>query len=174
MTTRLILACCLAAGCATDDASPTPPDQLPQTSGSYIGTYKVPTDPALAAAATFEVARIDWRVTGDGVHLGYDLPMGLVGGSVSVDMDGALGTTTASLSGDRGTASCGVTGTVVTCSEHLANLGALPLSTDVVEQQAALDYAGPAADRVQVAQVFSSDPIGSVAFDIALPTADDN
>ena len=33
---------------------------------------------------------------------------------------------------------------------------------------------GPAADRVQVAQVFGSDPIGSVTFDLAVPSQSGN
>lgn len=171
MTTRLILACCLAAGCATDDTSPTPTDTLPTTSGSYAGRYVVPTTPELAAAGTFEVARIDWRVTGNGVvHFSYDLPVGLVGGTVSIDMQGTVGS--GDFTGDRGTATCTVAKSIVTCNEQLANLGDLPLDDQLVEARAAAEYAGPAADRVQVANVFSSDPIGIASFDLTQPVDD--
>jgi len=60
----------------------------------------------------------------------------------------------------------------VSCSEAFTNLGTLPISMTVVQQTATTTFSGPVASRVAVANVFSSDPIGTVSFDISRPAAD--
>ncbi|HEY4176260.1 MAG TPA: hypothetical protein VGM90_05495 [Kofleriaceae bacterium] len=164
----------LAAACSTDspagsadDTGSNGGDALPLLTGSYAGTYKVPTAPPLEAAATFTVDRVRWELTGSTIELDYDLPVGLVGGSVRVRLAGtvATGATTVDLAGDLGTGTCTATGAVVTCREDLAGIGTMPISSEIVAQHAANEYAGPASDRIQVANVFGSDPIGFVGFD---------
>jgi len=172
----------LFAGCAV--SSPVPPEsrqqsealtqQIPTTSGKFIGQYGVPVSPDLADAAIFAVPEVDWSVSGGKATLRYDLPIGLVGGSLSVTLSGpiASGATTVQLTSSVGSGSCTASGSVITCNEAFVNLGTLPISEAVVEQVATTDYAGPVADRVAVAAAFSSDPIGTVAFDVTVPSLD--
>lgn len=153
----------------------TPDAALPRTSGVFAGTYRVPTDASLASAATFAMDTVDWTVVGDTVTLHYNLPDGLVGGKVPVTLSGAFpaGSTQIELAGPAGVGTCVATATSVTCHEVFGDLGPLPLSTDVVQRVAARDYPGPAADRVNVAIVFGSDPIGFVDIDLTRPVIDD-
>lgn len=168
----------LAAACTTDDAG-TPSgddgsDVVPLETGAYAGTYSVPTtDAALQAAATFAVDRVRWDFEDGQVDLHYDLPIGLVGGQVSVHLDGdaAVGALTIALSGTVGTGSCTAAGTLVTCREDLTSLGAMPISIEIVAQHAT-DYAGPVSDRISIANIFGSDPIGVITFDTATPIDD--
>ena len=60
---------------------------------------------------------------------------------------------------------------MVSCSEAFANLGTLPISMTVVQQTSTQTFAGPVSSRVAVAQIFSSDPIGTVSFDVSKPTS---
>jgi len=171
MSLRLIIlagAWSLGAGCA-DAPDGTSAQPLPLTSGSYVGRYAVPMSPALTVAGTFDVPRVDWTVNAGIARLDYDLPEGLVGGKLSIEFSGALesGETAVVLTSEHGTASCTMTGSLVSCSEQLVALGSLPLSTAVIEQRATVEYAGPVADRLAVAQVFGSDPIGIVTFDVS-------
>ncbi len=154
----------------------TPDAALPRTSGVFAGTYRVPTDPRLANAATFGVDTVDWTVVGDAVTLHYNLPAGLVGGTVPVTMTGTLATggTEIAISGLAGVGACVATTTLVTCHEVFGDLGPLPVSTDVVQRVAAHDYPGPVADRLNVAAVFGSDPIGFIDIDLTRPVVDDH
>ena len=163
-----------ALGCATDDAS-TDGAPLPQTSGSFLGRYAVPTTADFAAAATFVVDDVDWTVTAGTATLHYNLPRGLVGGKLAITLSGAIGpgATTVELAGAQGTGECTATAALVTCRETFGDLGALPISLDVVQQVAASEYAGPASDRVHVAGVFGSDPIGTVSIVLGSPVVDD-
>ena len=146
----------------------------PAITGIYAGRYTVPTTADLAAAAVFDVAEVDWTVTGTTVTLEYALPVGLVGGHLRVAFTGPLGAPS-QLVGTAGTGTCtGTSATGASCREVMPNLGALPLSADVVMQTAALEYAGPAADRAKVATVFSSDPIGVLEIDFATPVIPDD
>lgn len=133
---------------------------------AFAGSYEVPVAPALAAAATYPVAEIQWTVTGGVATLEYDLPFGLVGTKVRVSFTGPIEGTNGKLEGPVGTADCTISGTAVSCLENMAGL--LPLATDmaVVEQVAATEYAGPAADRIDVAKQFQGDPIGIVHIDL--------
>ena len=49
--------------------------------------------------------------------------------------------------------------------------GLLPFQPDyaVIEQLANAEYAGPASDRIRVAEQFAGDPIGIVHFDRSVP-----
>lgn len=169
------------AACSDGSASPTgseltPRDPLPRTSGSFASRYRVPTDPSLANAASYSGDSVEWTVVGDAVTLHYNLPDGLVGGKVPVTLTGSIegDGSTVLLAGPAGTGTCVATGTSITCHEVFGDLGPLPISMEVVERVAARDYAGPIADRVNVAIVFGSDPIGFVDIDVATPVVDDH
>ncbi|CAN5915477.1 hypothetical protein BH11MYX2_BH11MYX2_40420 [soil metagenome] len=173
MRPALLLPLALLAACSSD-APGTPSggvDPLPLQTGSYVGTYTVPTDPQLEAAATFAVDRVRWELSGTALQLDYDLPIGLVGGSVRVRLTGTLaaGAKTLELTGELGTGTCTAVGAVVTCREDLAGIGPMPISSEVVAQRAANEYAGPASDRISVANIFGSDPIGFVTLDTSAP-----
>jgi hypothetical protein len=163
-----------AACAAADDAGDG--DVVPTVSGSYLGEYTVPTTPELAAAATYRVDHVDWTVVGGVVTLHYELPEGLVGGLLDITLTGPVddGATHVTVTGAQGVGECTAVGTVITCHEDFADLGPLPISMAVVEQLAAVEYAGPAADRMEVAAWFGSDPIGIVTFDITVPGIDDH
>ena len=141
-------------------------------SGSFRGHYTVPVPPSLAGAATFSVSQVDWLVAGDVATVHYYLPAGLVGGVVEIEMSGVIGADLSSvvLAGEKGTASCHAVDWTVTCNETFANLGALPISMDVVRSVSATEYSGSPDDRAAVAAVFSSDPIGVLDFDMRFPT----
>jgi hypothetical protein len=177
LTEISLLVASLATGCMADGAGGLPPqDPLPVATGSYVGTYRVPTTDALTTAATFPITHVDWTVVGGVVTLDYALPDALVGGALPITLSGALTTaqTSAVVTGEVGMGTCTAAGTVITCHEQFANLGALPISMAVVQQLAIAQYAGPVADRVAVALGFSSDPIGFVSFDLAQPYVDDH
>ncbi|MEO8700822.1 MAG: hypothetical protein ABI867_12305 [Kofleriaceae bacterium] len=168
-------------GCAADGESTTEPPlvpgaPIPTTSGSFASRYEVPVPSELATAADFAVDHAEWTVSGSTVTLHYDLPVGLVGGKAEVTLSGTLaaGATTVALAGEVGTGTCVADATHLVCREELAGLGAMPISTTVVEQTAASEYAGPAADRVRVANLFASDPIGFVRLDLSAPVVDDS
>lgn len=177
------LATIFASGCAVAPADPSvSEDQLaltaqsvPTTTGSFQGQYVVPVPANLTAAATFAMTEVDWTVSGSAVTLHYDLPTGLVGGDVSITLTGtmAAGATAIQVTGAVGAGTCTASGTVVSCSEAFGNLGALPISMAVVQQAAQTDNQ-PVPNRVAVAQIFPSDPIGTVSFDITRPTPDNH
>lgn len=155
--------------------SPPPQDPLPQSSGTFAGTYRVPTNADLAQAAQYDLDSITWTVSGSIVTLHYNLPIGLVGGHVPITLTGQLGagSTQIMLMGDNGQGVCVATAVRVICQEAFAGLGALPVSQAIVEKTAVKDYPGPIADRVTVATVFASDPIGTVDIDLTQPVIDD-
>jgi hypothetical protein len=146
------------------------------TSGRFVGTYVVPTSADLASAAIFSVPEVNWSISGGGTAtLHYDLPVGLVGGSLSVQLGGPLGSgsTSVQVASANGTGTCTASGTVISCSESLTNLGTLPISMTVVQQTATTTFSGPVSSRVAVAEIFSSDPIGTVSFDVSQPSGGD-
>jgi hypothetical protein len=136
----------------------------------------VPAPASIADAATFVVTEVDWSVTAGIATLHYDLPVGLVGGDISVTFTGPIpaNATTVQLTGTSGSGSCTARGTVISCSETFGDLGSLPINQAVVMQTAAADYPGPIANRVAVANIFSSDPIGTVDLDTSIPSDDDH
>jgi hypothetical protein len=146
---------------------------IPTSSGSFLGRYVVPTTADLADAANFAVPEVDWTVTAGTVTLHYDLPVGLVGGSVPITLTGTVttGATTVSLSSTSGTGTCTASGSIVTCGESLANLGALPIDMTVVQQTAISDGIS-VTSRTAVANLFPADPIGTVSLDLSQPAID--
>lgn len=152
----LAFCCVLASGC--DDGG----------GRAFQGSYEVPVPAELAAAATYPVSKVEWSVDGDSVELRYDLPVGLIGKAVRLSFEGQLAAsgTSASLVGDAGTAECVISRDVVDCHEIMRGLLPLDPNYDVVEAHAASEYAGPAADRVEVAKRFAGDPIGIVHIDL--------
>jgi hypothetical protein len=165
-----VLLAAFAAGCAAggaDDADAGAGAAIPKA-GSYSGIYEVPTRPELAAAATYDVADVEWSVRGGEVELSYDLPLGLVGTKVRVKFAGNVDSSgaKASLAGDAGTADCNVGGGSIVCFETMRGL--LPLEVDLaeVEARARAEYAGPLEHRLDVAKQFASDPIGIVDVDL--------
>lgn len=166
----------LIFGCATEGTAKQPDqDASLAVSGEFAGRYDVPIAPALSAAATYGVDEVEWTVVGDTATLHYDLPIGLVGGKLDVTLTGPIdhATQTVALSGTVGAGSCEIAGSVVTCREVFTDLGALPLSLAVVEHYARLEYRGSVEDRIRVATMFASEPIGIVAFDLEAPVVDD-
>lgn len=186
MTKQALLAGCLlfaAAACASDDGDEvpgntppmTPSAPLPQVSGTYAGRYVVPAPAELADAATYPIDHVEWEVEAGIVNLHYDLPEGLVGGPIPISLAGALGAGDRSveLAGDVATGLCVASAVTVTCREEFFGLGELPISTTVVAERAALEYAGPAAHRQELAILFDADPIGFVEIDLQSPVVDD-
>ncbi len=176
---RLLGPCALVGCLSSEPAGPldlVPDSPIPSTSGSYVSRYRVPVAVELEAAAEFTVDHVDWTVLGDLVTLHYDLPIGLVGGLLDVTFTGTLSrdATTLELSGGQGVGTCVATATTLTCREHFANLGALPIDPAIVEQTALVEYAGPAVDRMLVASGFASEPIGFVELDLTAPVIDDH
>ncbi|MCE9578547.1 MAG: hypothetical protein K8W52_35805 [Deltaproteobacteria bacterium] len=178
---RTLLFCLLTsvAACATDPGTSTDPQPglpLPTATGAYVGSYVVPTTTAPTDAATFPVTSVEWTVVDGVATLHYDLPVGLVGGKLPVSFSGPIspGATLLTLTGDLGVATCAATATTVTCHEVFGDLGALPINMAIVEQMAVTEYAGPVADRINVALGFSSDPIGNVTMDLQAPIVDDH
>ncbi|CAN5881507.1 hypothetical protein BH11MYX3_BH11MYX3_18870 [soil metagenome] len=168
----------LVVGCAADPSEtlPKPDAALPIISGTFLGTYRVPTRPGLEKAATFPVDTVDWTVVDGIATLHYNLPRGLVGGKLGITLTGSIlpGDTMMMLSGAAGTGACIATAVTITCREDFGDLGVLPISMDVVKKVAAEEYLGPVADRVTVAGVFSGDPIGFVDINVLAPTVDDH
>lgn len=160
--------------CAPDDGAGAGGGGSQAASGAYKGTYEVPTVTAnLASAAVYPVPEVEWSIVDGVAELSYDLPLGLVGAPLRVKFTGALAAsgTPSALAGEPGTASCDVANAAVVCHEIMRGL--LPLTPDyaVVEQMAATEYAGPATDRLDVAKLFASDPIGIVKIDMNAPVA---
>jgi hypothetical protein len=147
---------------------------VPTTTGSFRGHYAVPVPPNPADASTFSSPDVDWSVVSGTATLHYELPVGLVGGTLPITLSGALpsGATSVQLSGTNGSGTCTALGTVVSCSESLANLGTLPISMTVVQQTAIANNV-PVADATTVANIFPSDPIGTVDFDLSKPASED-
>jgi hypothetical protein len=154
-----VVIACAGALAACDDGG----------SGSFHGTYEVPVPSALEAAATYDVPEVEWIVDGDDVELRYDLPRALVGKAFSLRFEGTISGSTAKLTGSPGTADCTLTATEVVCNESMTGL--LPITPDyaIVEELAATEYPGPAADRLDVAKRFAGDPIGIVRIDLTTP-----
>ena len=147
---------------------------VPVKTGSFVGHYTVPTSADLADAAVFDVPEVKWSCINGVATLHYELPTGLVGGTLSVTLTGPItaGSTVVHLTAANGTGNCTASNSVITCGESFTNLGALPINQAIVVQRAAIEYPGPATDRVAVAQIFSSDPIGTVDLDVTLPSDD--
>jgi hypothetical protein len=127
----------------------------------------------LEAAAEYPVLNVRWSVSNGVARLNYDLPLDLVGRSVGLSFEGAVDPQSSSvtLTGNVGTASCVVGTTTVVCHETMNGLTPLMPDYGVVEKLAAADYPGPVADRVSVTQRFAGDPIGIVTIDLTTPAS---
>jgi hypothetical protein len=165
----------LTIGCVEAAEDPPSGDPMPASSGSFAGSYRVPTSPELEAAAIFEVDHIDWTVAGGVATLHYELPVGLVGGELEVTLQGPIsdGDVEVQLTGAQGTGTCTADGTVVSCHEVFADLGELPMSEDVVAARAQIELGGAITERLQVSHLFGEDPIGIAIFDVAIPAEHD-
>lgn len=139
----------------------------------FRGDYEVPVSAELAAAAVFPVDEMEWSTANGVASLSYALPRGLVGQSLRVDFSGPYDPAAAELhlTGEAGTAVCTASGNRISCYEEM--YGLKPVQTDyaVVEAIAAAEYAGPVSDRIQVAQIFESDPIGIAGIHLDVPVA---
>lgn len=167
---------CLATG--SDSGSPTHRDPLLgddavglASDGSFTGRYRVPVSSELDAAAEFPIERVRWKVEDGDVTLRYRLPVGLVGGRVDVKLSGTLtaGADSVELDGSMGIGSCTASETTIECHETFGDLGTLPRDIELVKRAAVQQYAGPVGDRVHVANLFGSDPIGIVTIDLDRP-----
>ena len=154
---------------------PAPSDPLPLTTGAFLGHYVVPAPDNLSAAASYPVDSVEWSVVAGVATLHYNLPRGLVGGTLPVTLSGAIDPTTTqiTLASNLGEGACVARGTLITYREVFGDLGVLPISMPVVEQVAAQQFAGPVASRVAVANLFGNDPIGFVDFDLSQPVVPD-
>jgi hypothetical protein len=172
----LVALSAVTSACVTDDAATSTAAHLPTTSAVFAGQYRVPTSPELEAAAVFPVAEITWTVLDGVATLHYDLPVGLVGGVLEVDLSGPIDASgaEASLTGEVGTGTCVAADGAFACREVFTGLGSLPISMAVVEQVAATEYAGAVADRRAVASQFASDPIGIAEVSLSAPVVDDH
>jgi hypothetical protein len=172
----LLAGCAISAPVEEQQTESITASPVPRKSGKFKGHYVVPAPANLTEAAIFTVPEVEWTVARGIATLEYDLPVGLVGGELSVTLRGPIraGATSVQLSSNFGTGTCTAQGPKVRCSELLTNLGTLPISEAIIEQVAAVEYPGPASDRAQVAAFFSSDPIGTVDFDVTKPSDDDD
>jgi len=177
LATTLVATAVFVSGCDVVSSPPTstsPVAPPPASSESaFRGSYEVPVPANLAAAAQYPVASIHWSVTQGVGRLTYDLPLDLVGRSIGLSFEGPIDASggTATLTGNAGRADCVIDSASVVCHETMNGLSPLSPDYGVVEKLAAADYAGPAADRVDVAQRFAGDPIGIVHVDLAAPVS---
>jgi hypothetical protein len=175
---KALVASLLACACSSSTSEPATSDEGAQGTPAAVhfsGTYEVPTPPNLSAAARYAVEGITWSVEGQSAALDYDLPKELVGSALRVSFAGSLDTAgSAQLMGEAGTADCTVSAAEVVCHEVMRGLLPLEPDIDVVERLAAKTYAGAAQDRIDVARLFSTDPIGIVTIDLSSGKADDD
>lgn len=168
----------LIAACSSDPTEPdiAPRDPVPMTTGTFAGSYRVPTDSlSLEGASRYPVEDVHWFVTGNQVTLEYDLPTGLVGGQLEILMTGTIepNASTVTLSSPQGDGTCVAVSYEITCHEVFKNLGSLPISESVVARVATMEYPGAAADRIALARKFGSEPIGILFIDTSSPISDD-
>lgn len=145
-------------------SSPDAPSPLP------LPYYEVPTsDSALAPHAFFAVPDVHYVRTGGTVVLTYDFPPDLSGVvDQPIELSGPVDAAgNATVSGPAGTGTCVVSAGVVRCTETFS--AGLLLDTTAARALTST-YPGDAAARAartQVIDLFASDPIGIVVFDLA-------
>jgi hypothetical protein len=149
-------------------ASGTPTGAASGAEMTYSGYYDVPVPPELAAAATYRSPEVHWTVLNGTARLEYNLPKGLVGGSVGVDFSGPFDPATGkgTLTGPAGTSECTATTTTVSCTETMYGILPIDVDMDLVAAIAEEEYAGPIEHRIDVTQRFIGDPIGIVRFEL--------
>lgn len=138
------------------------------TRGEYPAVYEVPVPAELASAASYPVDTVEWEVRDGIASLKYDLPAGLIGKELRIEMEGPIDedTQTASLTGVAGTATCEISAVGIECLENMPGLMPIEPDLELVEALAADQYDGPVADRLDVAKRFAGDPIGIVRFEL--------
>jgi hypothetical protein len=161
-----------AAGAPAPSSTGVPSSQPPLAT-RFAGSYEVPVDLSLSAAAVFPIAELEWRIREAQASLSYDLPEELVGRTIRVDLAGDGQGETAHLTGESGTADCAISSNEVACNEVLSGLQ--PIDTDLatVKDLATRSFAGPAQQRVDVARQFAADPIGIVRINLQAPLPSD-
>ena len=130
------------------------------------GVYSVPvSEPSLEPFASQPVV-VDWRETNGRYRMDYDFPSDLTGVSQRVSFEGSLtGDGTIQLTGDLGSASCesDPLGTSFVCIERFPQL-----AFDLERLERDFERRGLPADeiaqRIEVARLFQSDPIGILSF----------
>lgn len=175
----LLVAGCLECACASDaepaaGAGGAAGARSAPARQRFTGSYDVPTPPGLAAAAHFVVDRITWSSSGTTASLDYDLPKELVGKTVHVAFTGPIDENgVARLAGDAGDAVCDIASARVVCRENMSGLLPLEPDLEMVERLAADSYEGAAQDRIDVARLFSAEPIGVATVDLNSASSDD-
>jgi hypothetical protein len=166
-----LLSCACGAGAEPAEQTPASPTGAgASVSGVFTGTYEVPVTASLSDAATFSVAEVTWGANAKSASLSYKLPRELVGKSIAIELAGPVGPAGhASLSGAAGDADCTFNAVSVVCHETLAGLTPLEVDLSVVQQLATDSFAGNAQDRLDVAKLFSADPIGIANVDLSSP-----
>lgn len=163
----LVAPACSSADHASDPAS-TDSNTLPQPVAcadqrALSGSYRVPVSTELEPYASFDLNDIEFCMESGAVRLDYDLPELLVGRSEKVRMSGAYTRSAASLDLDSGlgTASCRVADGLWLCRETLHGVS---VDASKLDERFAGLPPEEARARNQVAEIFSSDPIGIVSF----------
>lgn len=125
--------------------------------------YSVPVPAQLEPFASYLVEDVSLCRLSGGIELGYSLPALLVGKKTRVSFTGPFDATTGTyeLSSVDGTASCELTGDAWSCLEHFSGL---EVDLEEVAEEAEGLSQQEAAARLQVAQLFSGDPIGILDF----------
>lgn len=160
-----------ASGSAPPAPSGTPESNAGAAGGerTFSGLYDVPVPPDLAAAATYPTAEVHWTVQNGTARLAYNLPKGLVGGSIRVDFSGPFDPATGkgTLIGEAGTSECTASTTSVLCTETMRGLLPIDADMELVAAIAREEYVGPVQHRIDVTQRFIGDPIGIVRFELS-------
>ena len=96
LVASLLAGCAISAPDEGQDIAMITAQIVPRTTGDFRGHYVVPAPANLTAAAQFGMAEVEWTVSAGVATLHYDLPVGLVGGDLSVTLSGPIpsGTTT--------------------------------------------------------------------------------
>ena len=141
------------------------PEPEPPHTDITGAVYSVPVPASLEPYASYPIGDVSLCRTAGGIELGYSLPALLVGKKTRVSFAGGFDPTTGTyeLSSEDGTASCDPGTGSWSCLERFVGL-----EIDLTEVAAEAAALGPqeAAARLEVAQLFSGDPIGVLDFDL--------
>jgi hypothetical protein len=128
------------------------------------GLYFVPTPAELASYAVFPVGEVWLMQSGEQVEITYKLPSLLVGVEQRVSFRGRANAGVLALAGDDGQSHCFEINGLWMCHEAFDQV-----YTDL-DQLAELLQGRPQFEidaRMEVARIFSTDPIGTILFEIA-------
>lgn len=132
------------------------------------GIYRVPVAEGLDPWATYPVDGIEVEREGDYIKIEYMFPSWLAGEVQQVELEGVFTGTEASFpvtAGAMGSGACDVSGPRFVCTENLPGV-AVNLEKAKANMRAAGLPADEVAQRLQVTEAFSVDPIGIVEFDM--------